>query len=171
MANGLKKYANKRLPGTFSIQITSMVDMFVIILVFLLKSYSTSPININPSEDLRLPMSTAQMNPDEILKLTVSQAGVFVEDDRVFEFKDGLIAQEEVDQEDPMFLRSLFEELDKKAKHTKSIAEINESIQFDGRIMVAADQNIPYDTLRKVLYTSMLAGYADVKLAVASVEF
>lgn len=171
MARGLKKYADRRITGTFSIQITSMVDMFVIILVFLLKSYSTSPININPSEDLRLPMSTAQLNPEELLKLTVSQAGVFLEDERIFEFKDGVIAQEDVDIEDPMFIRSLFEQLDEKAQKTKSISELNESIQFDGRIMVAADQNIPYDVLRKVLYTSMLAGYADVKLAVASREF
>ena len=42
----MKKYMEKRLTSAFKIQITSMVDMFVIILVFLLKSYTTSPVNI-----------------------------------------------------------------------------------------------------------------------------
>jgi biopolymer transport protein ExbD len=31
---------------------------------------------------------------------------------------------------------------------------------------VQADRGLNYDTLQKVMYTSMMAGYSDVKLAV-----
>ena len=40
------------------LNITSMMDMMTIILVFLLKSYSTQDISVAPSEDLELPVST-----------------------------------------------------------------------------------------------------------------
>ncbi|MEK6554759.1 MAG: biopolymer transporter ExbD, partial [Bdellovibrionota bacterium] len=66
---GMKRYMEKRLTSAFKIQITSMVDMFVIILVFLLKSYSTSPVNINPSKDLTLPVSSAMQDPEDVLKM------------------------------------------------------------------------------------------------------
>ena len=45
------------------LNITSMMDMMTIILVFLLKSYSTQDISIAPSEDLELPVSTVRRHP------------------------------------------------------------------------------------------------------------
>jgi biopolymer transport protein ExbD len=77
MGRGMKKYIDRRLPSTFKIQITSMVDMFVILLVFLLKSYSTSPVNITPSKNLTLPKSAAVVDPQDVLKLVVSK-GCFI---------------------------------------------------------------------------------------------
>lgn len=164
----MKQYMEKRVPSTFKIQITSMVDMFVIILVFLLKSYSTSPVNITMNEDLRLPASSSFTDPEDVVKLIVSKAGIFVEEKRVVEFKDGQLAGTDVDKADPQFIRALFEELDQTAKKTKDIAEKNDTIEFDGRILMQADKDLPYALLQKVMYTSMLAGYAEMKLAVAS---
>ncbi|MGE0528306.1 MAG: hypothetical protein AB7P49_14650, partial [Bdellovibrionales bacterium] len=65
------------------------------------------------------------------------------------------------------FLKTLFEALDERAKLAKSISEVNDSFEFDGQILMQADRELPYAVLQKVMYTSMMAGYADVKLAVA----
>ena len=46
-----------------SLQITSMMDAFTIILVFLLKSYSTEAIAVQPSEQLQLPFAAAAVAP------------------------------------------------------------------------------------------------------------
>ena len=45
-------------PGKVRVNLTSMMDMFTIILVFLLKTYSTEGMLIHPSDSLTLPTST-----------------------------------------------------------------------------------------------------------------
>lgn len=165
---GFGNYIERRQPGTFKIQITSMVDMFVILLVFLLKSYTTSPVNISPSEDLTLPASTSTKDPVDVLKLVVSKAGIFVEDKKVLDLKDGQISAQDVDASDTQFVRALYSELDEHAKKSRTIASVNETIEFDGKVIMQADRTIPYEILRKVMYTSMMAGYSDVKIAVLS---
>ncbi len=167
---GFAKYMDQRLPATFKIQITSMVDMFVILLVFLLKSYSTSPVNITPSDKLTLPVSTSTKAPDDVLKLVVSKSGIFVEDEKVVDLNDGVLDVKDVDESDTQFIRSLYSALDEQAKKSKNIAAVNEEIEFDGKVIMQADRSLPYDLLRKVMYTSMMAGYSDVKIAVYTKE-
>lgn len=169
MARGMKKHMEKRLPSTFKIQITSMVDMFVIILVFLLKSYSTSSVDIAPSADLKLPISSSYQNPEEVLQMMVSQKGIFIDDKRIVEFDEsGQIAKKDLDGSDGSFIPTLFHELDGKAKATRDLSSVNDTVEFDGKVLVLADKLLPYSLLQKVMYTSMLAGYSDVKLAVVS---
>ena len=156
--------------STFGLQVTSMVDMFTIILVFLLKSYSTSAIQITPQDGLQLPVSSSTTDPVEALKLVVSKDGVYVGDEKVVEFKDGKPQSSDFDSADPKFIRSLYKALDKEAEKSKSIAKVNEAMEFDGKLVVQADQELPYSVLKKVMYTSMIAGYADVKMAVIAME-
>jgi biopolymer transport protein ExbD len=165
---GLKKYIDKRNPATFKIQITSMVDMFVILLVFLLKSYSTSPVNITPDDNLRLPASSSMRDPVDALKLVVSKKGIFVDDKKVVDLEGGQINVKDVDASDTNFIRSLYTELDHAAEKSKSIAKVNDTVEFDGKVVMQADRDLPYELLRKVMYTSMMAGYSDVKIAVLS---
>ncbi len=151
--------------STFVLQLTAMVDMFTILLVFLLKSYSTSAVNITPSEGLNLPFSTSQEAPIEALKLVVAQDGVFVGDQRVIDFKDGQVLNEDMSKDDPDFLTKLYAYLEKEATKTQEIAARNQAIQFTGRILMQADENLSYVTLKKVMYTASLAGYTDLKMA------
>lgn len=167
---GFSKYMDKRLPSTFKIQITSMVDMFVILLVFLLKSYSTSPVNITPNDKLTLPASTSIKAPEEVLKLVVSKEGIYVEDEKVVELAEGVLDVKDVEANDTQFIRALYSALDEQAKKARGIASVNEELEFDGKVIMQADRSLPYDILRKVMYTSMMAGYSDVKIAVYSKE-
>jgi len=145
-----------------------MVDMFVILLVFLLKSYSTSPVNITPSENLQLPVSTSTKDPVDVLKLVISKVGIFVEDKKVVDLKQGSLDVGDVDAADTQFIRTLYNELDEQAKKARKIASVNEEIEFDGKVVMQADRTLPYELLRKVMYTSMMAGYSDVKIAVVT---
>lgn len=163
---GMGRYIDRRISSTFKIQITSMVDMFVILLVFLLKSYSTSPVNITPNDQLTLPASTSTKDPVDVLKLVVSKSGIFVDEKKIVEMKDGVLAVGDVDANDTQFIRALYTELDEQAKKTRTIASQNTELEFDGKVIMQAERSLPYDLLRKVMYTSMMAGYSDVKIAV-----
>lgn len=160
----------QKLPMNFKIQITSMVDMFVILLVFLIKSYSTSPVLISPSADIRLPASESQTNPVDVLKLIVSKSGVFVEGQKVIDLADGQINKKDIDNSDSNYIPELFKYLDAEARKTLEIAKINSTITFEGKILVQADKDLTYDLLQKVMHTSAVAGYSDVKFAVISNE-
>lgn len=164
--SGMSKYMDSRSSAYFKIQITSMVDMFVILLVFLLKSFSTSAVQVTPSKDLNLPVSEATTDPIDVLKMVVSKQGVFVEDQRVLEFTAGDVTPKDIDQNDAQFIRPLYEALDKTAQKTRDIAAVNETVEFDGKIFIQADKDLPYSVLQKVFYTMSMAGYADIKLAV-----
>ena len=143
-----------------------MVDMFVILLVFLLKSYSTSPVTINASKDLTLPASTSTKDPIDALKLVVSKTGIFVDDKKIVDIAEGKLTAKDIDAGDNNFIKALYEALDEQAKKSKNIAKQNETVEFDGKVVMQADRNLSYLLLRKVMYTSMLAGYSDVKIAV-----
>jgi biopolymer transport protein ExbD len=165
---GMKKHMDSRSPSSFKIQITSMVDMFIILLVFLLKSYSTSPVNITPNANLRLPQSVTSTDPVDVLKLVVSKQAIFVDDNKVVDIANNEIDKTQVDAADPQFIRPLYEELDKKAQKSKDLAKVNDTVEFDGKVMMQVDRDLPYSVLKKIMYTSMLAGYYDVKFAVVS---
>ena len=165
---GLQKYMDRRTASAFKIQITSMVDMFVILLVFLLKSFSTSPVQINPQEGVRLPESSTATNPVDVVKLIVSPKAVFVENKKVMDLDNGHITGVDMDKNDPLFLKALYDELDGHAKRARDIASKNEALEFDGRVLLQADRQLNYALLQKVMYTSMIAGYANVKIAVVA---
>lgn len=157
---------NKR--ATFILQLTSMVDMFTILIVFLLKSFSTSAVHITPHKNLNLPFSSSYTNPVEALRLVVSTDGIYVEDKKIADIAEGKVDPAATEPNDPDFIRSLYDELDKQALKAKEISEKNTEIEFEGKVVMQADSKLPYETLKKVMYTSSLAGYADLKLATVS---
>ena len=162
------KKNNKK--ATFILQLTAMVDMFTILIVFLLKSYSTSAVNITPHEGLKLPYSSSYTQPVEALKLIVSTDGIYVDDKKIVPIKKGKIPNTEIDKKDPKFIRGLYKTLDKHAKKSEKIAKKNEEHKFKGQVVMQADSRLDYKLLRKVMYTSSLAGYADMKLATISAQ-
>ncbi len=164
---GMGKYLDLRPPSSFKIQITSMVDMFVILLVFLLKTYSTSPVVITPKEGMQIPESSATTDPVDVVKLIVSQDAVFVEEKKIMDLDKGHFAKGVTEANDPSFVRALYEALDARAKLAKDIAKANDSFEFDGKVLLQADRGLSYEVLQKIMYTSMMAGYGEVKLAVA----
>lgn len=170
MRRAVEKLKRDNKKSTFVLQLTAMVDMFTIIIVFLLKSFSTSAVNIEPQKGLKLPVSTSSTNPIEGLKMVVSKEGVFVNSKQIVVFKDGKILDSDVEAEDPRFVVPLFNELDKYAKQSQEIAKINEEHKFEGVVVVQADSSLSYEVLRKIMYTSSMAGYAEMKMATISME-
>ena len=168
MRRAVEKFKVNNKTATFTLQLTAMVDMFTILIVFLLKSYSTSSVHINPHKGMKLPYSSSYTNPVEAVKLIVALDGIYVEDKKVVELSKGKIGLEQVDPGDRDFIRKLYEELDKQATRSKEIEEKNKEHEFEGKVVVQADSRLNYGVLKKVMYVSSLAGYADLKLATVS---
>ncbi len=150
---------NIKKNSTFALNITSMTDMFTIMLVFLLQSYSTADVQITPEKDIRLPQSTTMSNPTEAIKISLSANALKIDQTTIADIKNAEFLPQDLEDKDTNFIKPLFNELDKLAKAEAQPAHIKE-----GRILLQADRNLPYATLRKVMYTASMAGFPQLKL-------
>lgn len=162
----MRKYNKK---STFVVQVTSMCDMMTILLAFLLNSQSMSATQISPIEGLDLPQSMTAGEPVEALKLVVTRNGIFVNDTKVADIADGRLPASVVDAKDKMFIPALYEVLDKEAENSKKISQVNETLEFDGKVVLLADARLNYEVLKQVMYTATSAGFANVRLASLSI--
>src|SRR5207302_1256774 len=125
-----KKRGNEEM----TLQITSMADVFTIILVFLLKSYSTSSLNISPTAGLRLPEAKATDDQVEAVKVEVSESAVQVEGLPVsvlqgFHFDKGDLQPNGV----PI---TLGKALERERKRQTLIAQSNSDVKIDQKILI-----------------------------------
>src|SRR5262249_7431551 len=75
-----KRFGKKKKPGEdMALQITSMADIFTIILVFLLQRYSIGLTTIAPSKDTVLPEAKANDEMKETLKLEIASDSILVD--------------------------------------------------------------------------------------------
>ncbi|MNL53803.1 Biopolymer transport protein ExbD/TolR [compost metagenome] len=136
-----------------------MTDMFTILLVFLLQSYSTSLVEITPENGLRLPSSASMSNPTEAIKLSLSTEALKIDQLKVADVKNNTFSAQDLEDKDTNFIKPLFAELDKLAK-----TQADKTYVKEGKILLQADKNLPYATLRKVMYTASMAGFPQLKL-------
>lgn len=168
LSETMKRF-NKKESGV-TVQLTSLVDVLTILLVFLLKSYSTSAVSPPMGEGIQLPESTSMEDPIEALRVVVASTGVFVNDEKVVDFENAKIISEDLSSSDPDLIVKLHERLEAEARKAEEIAKFNTTLDFKGEVLMQADKNVAYEVLRKVMYTSSLAGYGELKLATLAVE-
>ncbi len=153
----------RRAPAEAKLNITSLMDIMTIILVFLLKSYSTEDIQIAPSDDLRLPVSSAQKPPELAVNAVVSQAAITVDGVKVVDVAGGVVGEE---YKRGTLISPLFDILKEKADEAKAIAEARASVDFTGRLLLQCDRDIPFSLVREVMYTAGQAQFAEFKFVV-----
>jgi biopolymer transport protein ExbD len=163
MASGrsARQARRARSDGDVKLNITSMMDMFTIILVFLIKNYSTEGAIVSPADDLTLPKSTVEMRAKESLNLMVAQGSIVVEDKRVLD-KDAyaqLLAQKE------FMIAPLQEVLSRYAEEARKMEAVTGK-EFSGSISIQGDTAIPYNVLTRIMYTCGQAGYPNMNLLV-----
>ena len=157
------------------INIVAMMDMMTIILVYLLKSYASDPIQITPSRDTQLPLSTAQHSPQEAIQIAISPRVILVNDRKVATVKDGRIATEHKKDKNPasMYIIPLYDALKVESDRQQLFAKYNKGkkeLQFKGLVTIIADKRIPFRLLTEVLYTAGQAEYGQYKFAVIKKE-
>jgi biopolymer transport protein ExbD len=163
MANPrLARQARKgRGSGDVKLNITSMMDMFTIILVFLLKSFSTQGQLVTPATGLQLPTSSIERSAGEALCIKISDDNIVVENTLVV---DSTRFGDLLEQKDFM-IPPLYDVLQKFADEARKAAEMFGK-EFSGEITIQGDVSVPYKVLTRVMYTSGQAGYPVMNLVV-----
>ena len=144
--------------GTVRLNLTSMMDMFTIILVFLLKTYSTEGMLIQPSDNLTLPSSTIERSAEVALDLVVSKETIAVNHEDVENTTDVL-------NQDGLIIENLLNKLKVYAREAKRM-EVQYGKKFSGKVTIQGDREIPYKLLVKVMATCGQAEYPNMRLVV-----
>jgi biopolymer transport protein ExbD len=158
----------RRESDEMSLQITSMADIFTILLVFLLKSYTTGAMAINPSNGVKLPSAIVGESNIEALKVEISDTAVEVEGKPVATLDHYIFSRDDVEPNGAS--NALNHALEIERKRQVLIAQSNSEVKVDSKIIVVADQHVPYQTIKTVLASAALQGYTDFKLAVVRGE-
>lgn len=152
---GYKKKVRTTARNTnFFLNITSMTDMFTILLVFLLQTYSTSDFKVEPEKDVRLPISGSELNPTKALKVSVSPRELRVGETVITQLDGGKFKAADLEKTDRVFITTLATELKKHSEENP-----------DGKLLLLADASLSYETLKQVMYTSSMSGFPNMKLA------
>jgi len=155
----------KGLEDPEELAITSLMDILTILLVFLLKSFSTNPAQVPLGDELELPDSTSLLQVEEAIPVLITKTNVIVGDEAVVNLVDGKI--DAADKRDgSYYVTRLYDALSAEATKQKKIAELNRSQSFDGLAFIVADSNTQFRTLNEVLYTAGQAQFGKFKFAV-----
>jgi len=148
------------------LNITPMMDMMTIILVFLLKSFSSSASTITFDSNLQVPKSTTQLKMKLALAVTITKKVILVEGDAIAPINLGRVDPTvKRDGENGYYITPLVDILEKHAKREKKVAELTGQ-KFDAQLMIIADQTTPYRLLTEIFYSCGQAGYANYRLVV-----
>jgi len=148
------------------LNITPMMDMMTIILVFLLKSFTSSAMLVNQDQNMTLPSSTTRLNAKQAVAVTVTKRVVLVDGEPVAPVNNGKIDPAlKRDGDNGYFISPLVEILSRVARKEKKIAEMTGG-KFDGELTIVADRYTPYRLLTEILYSCGQAEYANYRLLI-----
>jgi biopolymer transport protein ExbD len=143
------------------LNVVNLIDMFVIIIIFLLKSYSASTeANITISPKLSLPLSSTDKDLKEYVNVIVTRDEIMVEKKVVARIINGQIEGLAPNQ---LLIPSLYEELKKRYDRIQEIQMYNPNVEFRGEVNLIAHKQIPFSIIKKVMYTAGQVGFSEFK--------
>jgi biopolymer transport protein ExbD len=150
-----KKFSRKRDRQEVDVDITSLLDILTILLVFLLKSYNASDLKLDLTKNLEMADSNAremtkfapvlQVNKEAKVFLNNKEIGRLPASGSMFELTAALKAE-----------RAKTEEINKGKLHPHKVELVN----------LVFDKDMDYNVVQRVMHDSALAGYSQFKFIV-----
>lgn len=145
------------------LNITSMMDMFTIVLVFLLKNFEAEGNLLTQADNLKLPTSVSKKTVKEIsLTVVVDNEQVLVDSKPIASTADVLASE-------TVLINPIKEEFDKLREvelKAALLAGKDSDEEEGGKVIIQIDKNIPYDVMYKVMATAGASGYSNISFAV-----
>jgi biopolymer transport protein ExbD len=149
---------HKRHKGRAAINLVSLMDIFTILVFFLL--VNSNEVDVLPSaKDIVLPDSTAEEKARESVVVLLTDTQVLVQGRPVAELA-AVTASESV------IIPELKAALEEQAGRAILAAADEEAAVAEREVTIMGDREIPYSLLKKVMATCTAANYGRLSLAV-----
>lgn len=143
---------NDRKSAVMKPQLTSLIDVMTILLVFLLKSFSVEGNLISVSPELRLAESSSDKAPVPALNIEVNRQNIVVDGNPIMPIS-------RLEASDSLMIEELYNSL-------VSVTKSHRMIGNQGRIIIQCDSLIDFKILKKVMYTCGKAELSSFSLLV-----
>ena len=164
MSGGLFGKKRKRADQDFYLQITSLIDTLVIILVFMLMTLGSGNINLEMAGGVKLLWTVEGAELTQGLKLIARLDGISLDTEAIVPLKAGEVAGAATSEAGRKIV-PLFNKLAATARESQAAAK-KSGVKFEGRVLLQADKDLPLKTVKQVLYTAGRAGFHDFRFAV-----
>jgi len=155
----VKRHKNKFALNT-GLNLVSLMDIFTIILLFLLFNVSGEEETITVPDIVRLPVSIATVKPAPATTVYITGDSILLGDKKIANTQDVIKSTEPGIEslEKELIIQMSQEDLDAGQDGTRR------------KIIIMGDKMIPFTLLKKVMYTCSWAGYQTFSLAVIQKE-
>ena len=142
------------------LMLTSMMDMFTIILIFLLFSFSENPEKLKLDQNLELPRSNTEASYNQAVKIVLTKTDLRVEDEPL-----AAVQNRQIVGLSPQNLTAsvLYQRL--KAHRDKLPTE-GDTTGNASHVLFLCDQSHAFKTINQVIKTAGMAGYPHFQFAV-----
>lgn len=172
----LRKQKGKREVAAV-LQLTAMVDMFTVLVVFLLQNYNVTGQVLYIPKEVVLPKAERIKELKPAVVVTISEKELLID-------KDVILTGEQVRSQESWMLEPLHKRLITalalaKEEHEKNIQKQLQSVVVSARgeesqkdptpwnkVTIQADKGIDFLTVKKVMYTVTEAGAGEINFAV-----
>lgn len=191
-ASRKKRRKRRSEDSTAPLSINSLMDIVTILLVYLLKSYATSPIDVkDPAIELPISTSTERVEDATVVMITGPEkkapnpndpANAIIVDNIPTIAVDGTavaeldpatyrVPAEKKDARSGGYVISALRDKLKEAREMQeATADISETGGFTGKVVILADKRTPYRVLTEVLVTCGEAGFGEFRFAIVKDE-
>ena len=150
---GFGKKKKKKLADNMELNLTPMIDTFVVLLIFLIKVYSSTPEYLTPTQDIELASTTSEQAAPDKPALIVGKDGLLLNGATVVGFNEGIPADG-------------FEKLSVIPELRDVLIRLKEKDgNFSGTLILQADKGISFKIIKPILRTAGAVGYNDIKFA------
>lgn len=159
----MKKSRGRRDTSVPEINITALLDMFVMLLIFLLINFSAATSqSMKVSGFMDFPKSVSDKKPVDVLTVVVDKYNIIVDGRVIAKHNKGVIQEKYLD-ETKFRINPLYDILVRHSEKTRYIASINKKLKSEGMIVLQMDKDIPFSFLRQIMFTAGQAEYNDFK--------
>ena len=145
--------SKKSAPG---LNLVSLMDVFTILVFFLLVNSSSSDV-MEPPKEITLPDSVVETKPRETVIVMVTEQMVLVMGDPVGTIDEIIESKQAIFE--PIKIRLLEQKKRVIGVSTKAVSE-------SGEVTILAHKTIPFKLLKKIMSSCTSAGYGKISLAV-----
>jgi biopolymer transport protein ExbD len=155
-------------PKSTGLIVTSLIDFFSIVVIYLMKSYSSEGSILTNADNLVLPNSVAVTKPKEIfLQLAATNDMVLVDNLPIVPTDD----VRRIPQENPdPIVAKLEEKLNASYAQEQQMVKLGALNKIQGNVIIQMDKNVEFDVLFKLMNTCGKVGYNNMNFAVMERE-
>lgn len=144
----LARSHNEEEDAGFRPQLTSLIDVMTILLVFLLKNFSVEGELITPSKDLQLPQSTIEKKAEPMFSVQISKNDLLVNGRPIVKVSS-------FENADSLMIPDFYDAIASYVGSSKSES-----------VMIEADRELPFNVIKRVMFTCSKAGMKDFSVLV-----